>query len=152
MKLKYVILALIAILAFENSYGQTSNNNKKEKKVKLEKYTLEKDSTLATWNIIASTPSLANVKKKMLFTESMGKCRISFSPDHKKGIIHVDFENLPKHVKPELTVSNLKGDVIFKHEARFANNVVNMRKLPPGSYLFTADVDEEISTWEFVKK
>ena len=35
-----------------------------------------------------------------------GAVSVNFSPDDEKGIIYVDFENLPKELQPFLSISN----------------------------------------------
>ena len=84
--------------------------------------------------------------------ESFGAYSVNFYPQPKKGVIYIQFDGLPKNPKTELFLSNEKGDVIFKMRAKTRLNELNLRKIPPGTYLFTADVDEEITTWEIVKE
>ncbi|MFV0268593.1 MAG: hypothetical protein ACK5HT_15815 [Draconibacterium sp.] len=154
MKIKYILLSLIALFVIEKAFCQESNEDKgKYKKIKLKKYELVPDSAIAVWDLIVSTPSFSKAKKKMELQETVGSnISVTFSCDEEKGIIYVDFDGLSKDIRPILSVSKERGQVIEEQTVRFANNVVNMTKLPPGTYLFTADVDEEISTWEFVKE
>nr|WP_321485475.1 hypothetical protein [uncultured Draconibacterium sp.] len=152
MKIKYIIFCLIALFVVNSTKAQ-KDENRKGKKIKLKKYELVPDSIVASWNLIVSSPSFSKSKKQAYFTEAINRAQsVRFSLDEEKGIIYVDFVNMPKHVRPNLSISNENSDVIYKTQVKFANNVVNMTKLPPGTYLFSADVDEEISTWEFVKE
>lgn len=154
MKIKYILLSLTAFFVIKSAFGQDSGDSKeKYNKIKLKKYDVVQDSAVSTWGLIASTPSFANEEKSFQLREQVNDVvGVTFSTDEKKGIIYVDFENLPENNQPVLSISNESGNVINQQQVRFANNVVNMRKLPPGTYLFTADVDEEIATWEFVKE
>ena len=150
MKFKYlIIIALVSLFTIKSSYGQKD----KYEKIKLGKSELAQDSAIATWGVIVSTPSFAKESKKLQFEEFAVKgVVVSLSPDEKKGLIYVDFQNLPDDTQPILSLSDENGKVITQQKAKFANNAVNMRKLPPGTYLFTVNVDKEISTWEFIKE
>jgi len=143
---------MIALFVTNGALAQ-KNENRKGKKIILKKYEVVADSAVASWDLIVSSPLFSKSKKRAYFTEAINRAQsVGFSLDEEKGIIYVDFVNMPKHVRPNLSISNENSDVIYKTQVKFANNVVNMTKLPPGTYLFSADVDEEISTWEFVKE
>jgi len=154
--MKYLILPLLALFFLQSALCQTFNDKStmKEDKIKLEKATVEQDSALATHPLICS---LSEDNKnsgltKSEFQESNGKYSIDFYLQPSKGVFYVQLEGFPNDPKTELYLSNKKGDVIFETRAKTRFNQINMTKLPPGTYLLTVDVDEEISTWEIVKE
>lgn len=155
--MKYFILPLIALFFLQPAFGQkeTDKINIKEDKIKLKKVIIvEKDSAIATHPLICSIQE-DNQKGNLLkpeIQELNGKYSIYFYQQPNKGVIYVQLEGLPKDPKTELYLSNEKGDVIFKTRAKTRLNQINMTKLPPGNYLLTADIDEEVSTWEITKE
>jgi hypothetical protein len=112
---------------------------------------MEQDSAMETWPILVSVVEKNDFKNPDI-QKSFEKYSINFFPESDKGIIYIQFNDLDNNIKPELLFSNEKGDVIYKIRAKTRLNVINLRKIPPGTYLITADVNEEISTWEIVKE
>jgi hypothetical protein len=151
--MKHLIITIVFLGFAEAMFGQT---NVKAEKVNTDKITLapakiEQDSAMATWPVLVSVAEGQSFKTPAV-RDSNGKYSLNFYPEQEKGIIYIEFENLPKAIKPDLYFSNAKGDVIYKIRAKSRLNVINLRKVPPGTYLLTTDVEEEISTWEVVKE
>jgi len=147
-----VLLLLLVIVQFFPVTAQTVQSGKiKGNKITLKKYSFEKDSALATWPILASIKEDVDIKNPNI-QESSNQCNIKISPVTEKGIIYIQFENLDRDIKPVLSFCNEKGGVIFQINAKTRLNVINLRNIPPGTYLITADVNKEISTWEIVRE
>ena len=153
MKLKFLVLTLISLLFIQYGYSQSNTDKTNDNKIKLKKETIVQDSALATWPILVSVVE-KDLKTKAEVEESFGEYSVKFHPEPDKGIIYIQFENLPKEIKPELFLTNTKGEVIYSIKAKTRLNVINLRKIPSGTYLFTLNVnhDEEITTWEIVKE
>jgi len=151
--MKRLTFTIIFLAIIQAGFAQISfdKSKTKEDKIKLAPAKMEQDSALATWPILVSVAEGQSFKTPAV-RESYGKYSVNFYPEPEKGIVYIEFENLPKAVKPDLYFSNAKGDVIFKTRAITRLNVINLRKVPPGTYLITTDVEEEISTWEVVKE
>jgi hypothetical protein len=158
MKLLLLSLTIIAFLSVNFCYGQTIKERakvKEQSKIVLSKETIAKDSALATWPVIVSlmeNDALSRSKTEAIVNESFGEYSIKFNTNKEKGIITVYFENLPKNIYPDLFLTDTKGKEIYKIKAKTRLNVINLRKLPAGKYLFTTDVNKEVTTWEVVKE
>jgi hypothetical protein len=108
---------------------------------------------VATWPVLVSVAEEEQKNfREPAAKESHGDYSVNFYTHPEKGIVYIRFENLSKSVRPQLYFSNEKGDVIHKITAVTQVNVINLNKVPPGNYLITADVEEEISTWEVIKE
>jgi hypothetical protein len=151
--MKNLITLIITILFFHSSFCQTGNveTKVKEDKIKFKSAIVVQDSAIATHPIICSVTENENLPQLEL-QESYAKYNINFYPQPEKGVIYVQLDGLSKDPRTELFLSNEKGEVIYKIRAKTRLNQLNLTKVPPGTYLFTADVDEEISTWEIVKE
>jgi hypothetical protein len=153
--MKNLIITIVFLGFAEVMFGQT---NVKAEKVNTDKITLapakiEQDSAVATWPVLVSVAEEEQKNfREPAAKESHGDYSVNFYTHPEKGIIYVRFENLSKSVRPQLYFSNEKGDVIHKITAVTQVNVINLNKVPPGNYLITADVEEEISTWEVIKE
>ncbi len=59
------------------------------------------------------------------------------------------------HSRTKANITNLydeKGNERYSIKAKTRLNIVNLREIPSGTYLLTAEVDKEVTTWEIVKE
>lgn len=153
MNLKYLIILLLAITSFYHARSQTSFSEDKtnDKKIIIKSNKLEKDSTLDTHVLISSVRE--NIKlQKLEHKKNFNNYSVDFYPDHKKGVFYVHLNGLNENPRTQLYLYNNDGKELYKIKAKTRLNEINLRNLPPGNYLLSAHVDEEISTWEIVKK
>lgn len=151
--MKRLTLTIILLAFIQAGFGQTRIDISTVIKnmIRLPSVNIEQDSSLIIWPLIVSVADEKNFKNDAI-RESFSKYSINFYPELEKGIVYIEFENLPKAIKPDLYFSNSKGEVIYKIRAKTRLNVINFNKVPPGTYLITTDVEEEVSTWEVVKE
>lgn len=154
MKTKHIILTVATFFTLVTAFSQSltsSHTGKKMGNVILQFDTVEPDSALATHPILypdISEPGLAKAKVE----NELGKAKVLFFPEPKKGIVRVKFQNLPKGVTPELEICNSRGNVIKRIWATKAVSTVNLRTVPKGTYILIADIDEERFSWEIEKE
>lgn len=152
--MKFLTLFIATFALVYSAYSQTNGSisNVKTDKITLAKTTIVQDSALATFPELVSVVETDDLKSEPSVQKSFGPYSINFYPQPEKGIIYLQFTNLDKNIKPELYLYNSKGDEICKIKAKTRLNIINLREIPSGTYLITADVNKEVSTWEITKE
>lgn len=144
------MIVFVALLCFYSADAQTEEKIKYDV-IKLQKVKLERDSTLETHNLITSVRENI-VLPKLDHSKSFTGYSVDFYPEHKTGVFYVLLNGADENPRSRLYLYASDGKELYSIKAKTRLNEVNMRNLPPGNYLLTIDVDEEISTWEVVKQ
>ncbi len=152
--MKLLILLIAAFTISYSAYSQTKANisNIKSDKVRLTKTTIVQDSALATFPALVSVKEKDYARKSPSLQESFAAYSVDFYPEPENGIVYVKFANLSKEIKPLLYLYDEKGNELYSIKAKTRLNIINLREIPSGTYLLTAEVDKEVTTWEIVKE
>ncbi len=152
--MKFLTIFIFAFMLMHSGFSQTLKN---DSKVKYDKVTLTHNTTISKDSALATLPTLASVIESdnlmnPSVMESFGPYSVNFYPQVDDGIIYVQFDNLEKNIKPELYLSDIDGNEIYRIKGQTRLNLINLRRIASGNYLFTIEVNKEVSTWEIVKE
>jgi len=151
MRTVHFIIIIVSIFLFHNSSAQTDSTLVHLDKFVLKKNKIARDSALSTHPLIASVRENIPLQK-MEYKKTFQDYSVDFYPDHKKGVFYLHLNGVGKSPRTRIYLADGNGIELHSIKAKTRLNEVNLRKLPPGKYFLTVDVNAEITTWEILKE
>lgn len=88
----------------------------------------------------------------VIYKELLGEQEISIFPNPTKGEITVEITNLQQTGSTKLEVFSLAGEGVLSENMLQNKTVVDLSKLPPGTYVLKILLDSKLSTWKIIKE
>jgi hypothetical protein len=97
-----------------------------------------------------STHQTGNVD--VIYKELLGEQEVGIFPNPTKGEITIEITNLQQTAPAKLEVFSLAGESVFSENRLQNKTVVDLSKLPPGTYVLKILLDSKLSTWKIIKE
>jgi hypothetical protein len=159
--MKKLLIALSNLLFCLVAYGQTVDyieftydyaGNRTERHVI---YLREPDDSVAQeieYPVKNAVNTNQTGNENVIYKELLGEQEICIFPNPTKGEITVEITNLQQTAPEKLEVFSLAGESVFSENMLQNKTVVDLSKLPPGTYVLKILLDTKLSTWKIIKE